>query len=99
MHRFCGIRAIPSFAARRLASYAPWPESTSYEVDFLRRAERLVVEVDGFACHSTRAAFERDRRRDAVPQAAGYRVIRFTYMQIVNEPATVTACLATHITI
>jgi very-short-patch-repair endonuclease len=27
--------------------------------------ERLVVEVDGFAYHSSRAAFERDRARDA----------------------------------
>ena len=41
-----------------------------HEVDMLWREQRLVVEVDGFAYHSGRAAFERDRRRDAALQAA-----------------------------
>jgi len=36
-----------------------------YEVDLLWPDQRLVVEVDGYAFHSHRAAFERDRRRDA----------------------------------
>jgi putative AbiEi antitoxin of type IV toxin-antitoxin system len=36
-----------------------------YEVDMYWPQERLVVEVDGFAYHSSRAAFERDRARDA----------------------------------
>jgi hypothetical protein len=47
-----------------------------FEVDALWRRERLVVEVDGFAFHGGRAAFERDRRRDAVLQAAGHAVVR-----------------------
>ena len=70
-----------------------------YEVDFLWRAARLVVEVDGFAYHSTRQAFERDRRRDAELQAAGFRVVRLTYRQILAEPDSVLACLDMHITI
>jgi very-short-patch-repair endonuclease len=53
-----------------------------------------VVEVDGFAFHSTRQAFERDRVRDAALQTAGYRVIRFTWRQIVDEPHAVVAQLA-----
>jgi very-short-patch-repair endonuclease len=69
-----------------------------HEVDFLWREQKLIVEVDGFAFHSTRAAFERDRRKDAALQAAGYRVIRFSYMQIVDEPDTVISCLEVHIT-
>ena len=32
----------------------------SHEGDFLWRTERLVVEVDGFGFHSSRAAFERE---------------------------------------
>jgi very-short-patch-repair endonuclease len=56
------------------------------EVDFLWRAERLVVEVDGFQYHSSRAAFERDRLRDAELQANGYRVIRVTWRQIAMQP-------------
>lgn len=62
-----------------------------YEVDFLWRAERVVVEVDGYAFHSTRSSFERDRLRDAELQARGFAVVRVTWRQIVDTPvATVT---------
>jgi very-short-patch-repair endonuclease len=64
------------------------------EVDLLWPKERLIVEVDGFAFHSTRAAFERDRRRDARLQARGYRVLRITWRQIVHEPQAVVARVA-----
>lgn len=57
-----------------------------YEVDFLWREERLIVEVDGFAFHSSRAAFERDRLRDAELQVQGFRIIRVTWRQIVDYP-------------
>ncbi len=63
-------------------------------MDFLWRAERLVVEVDGYAFHSSRNAFERDRRRDAELGAQGFRVIRVTWRQIVEEPEAVIATLA-----
>ena len=65
-----------------------------YEVDMLWREQRLIVEVDGYAYHSGRAAFERDRRRDAALQAAGYRVVPFTWRQITLEPHVVVAQLA-----
>lgn len=68
----------------------PVPETNvrvgRYEVDVLWRAERLVVEVDSWRWHSSRAAFERDRRRDADLVARGLRVIRVTWRQIVYEP-------------
>lgn len=65
-----------------------------YEVDSLWRAERLVVEVDGFRFHSSRLAFERDRRRDAELQARGFRVIRVTWRQLLEEPEAVVARIA-----
>ncbi len=65
-----------------------------YEVDLLWREQRLIVEVDGFAYHSSRAAFERDRARDAALQAAGYRVVRLTWRQIIDEPHALVAQLA-----
>jgi len=65
-----------------------------YEVDFLWREQRLVVEFDGYAYHSTRAAFERDRGRDADLQAAGYRVMRVTWRQLVETPEAVVARIA-----
>lgn len=65
-----------------------------HEVDFLWRAERLVVEIDGFAFHSSRSAFEGDRQRDAVLTAAGLRVIRVTWRQLSGEPEPVLARVA-----
>ena len=65
-----------------------------YEVDMLWPEQRLVVEIDGFAFHSSRAAFERDRRRDAALQALGYRVIRLTWSRLVDEPHAVVALIA-----
>ena len=65
-----------------------------YEVDFLWREQQLVVETDGYAFHSTRGSFERDRRKDQELQAAGWRVIRFTWRQVTGEPEAVIAALA-----
>jgi very-short-patch-repair endonuclease len=65
-----------------------------HEVDLVWRSRRLVVEVDGYAYHSGRAAFEEDRRRDADLQAAGYRVIRVTWRQLVEGPERVIARIA-----
>jgi hypothetical protein len=63
------------------------------EVDFHWPRRRLVVEVDGWAFHRTRRAFERDRERDAVLAAGGVRVLRFTHRQVTREPALVVAAL------
>jgi very-short-patch-repair endonuclease len=59
------------------------------EVDFWWPQERLVVEVDGFERHSTRAAFERDRARDALLTAAGADVLRFSHLLVFEAPQTV----------
>jgi len=64
------------------------------EVDILFADQRLVIEMDGYAFHRTRAAFERDRRRDADLAAAGYRVVRITWRQLRTEPEAVVARLA-----
>ena len=56
------------------------------EVDFAWRPAQLVVELDGFAAHGTRAAFERDRERDRRLQAAGWRVVRVTWRHLNEHP-------------
>lgn len=80
------------------ASRLPRPEGnvpvSGYEVDFLWRTQRLVVEVDGFAYHASRVRFERDRIRDARLAARGFRVVRVTWRQIVREPEATVARLA-----
>jgi very-short-patch-repair endonuclease len=65
-----------------------------YELDFLWREERLAVEMDGFAFHGDRAAFEADRRRDADLAARGIQVMRVTWRQIAEEPEATLVRLA-----
>lgn len=56
-----------------------------YEVDFLWRGPRLIVEVDGYAFHDSTQSFRNDRRRDAELTAAGYRVLRFTWADLTDD--------------
>lgn len=70
------------------------PVICGYEVDLAWLRERVIVELDGWEHHRTRRAFERDRRRDAELQAAGYRVARFTWRQLRDEPAWVVRSVA-----
>jgi very-short-patch-repair endonuclease len=76
----------------------PRPRSNSIvgglEVDFVWPSRRLVVEIDGFAHHRGRWAFERDRSRDCALTAAGFRVMRFTWRRLTLRSETVLAELA-----
>jgi very-short-patch-repair endonuclease len=65
-----------------------------YEVDCLWSRHRLVVELDGWATHGHRRAFERDRDRDAALAAAGYTVLRITWRQLTRQPERVVARIA-----
>src|SRR5690606_15773158 len=60
-----------------------------HEVDFLWPEHGLIVEIDGFAFHSSRRSFERDRLRDAELTAAGLRVVRITWRQLTGQPLAV----------
>ncbi len=60
-------------------------------VDILFEAAKLVVEIDGRAAHSGRTAFVRDRRRQNRLVHAGYRVLRFTWWDLVERPEQVIA--------
>jgi predicted transcriptional regulator of viral defense system len=59
------------------------------EVDSFWPRERVIVELDGYAFHRHRAAFETDRRKDVARQVAGYRAIRITDRRLEREPAAV----------
>lgn len=65
-----------------------------YEVDLHWPDHGLVVEFDSWTYHSTRAAFERDRRRDADLQLAGNRVMRVTHRQLAGDALGLVARLA-----
>ena len=68
-------------------------ENEGIEVDFLWPDQRLVVEADGETFHDNPLAFERDRKRDRELQLNGYRVLRFTYAQVENEPDAVISAI------
>src|SRR3954451_3840461 len=59
--------------------------------DFRWTDQRLIVELDGFETHGTRAAFERDRARDRALTAAGWRVVRVTKRQLDDDPTQLAA--------
>lgn len=62
-------------------------------VDFLWRAEFLIVETDGFHYHRGRAAFEEDRARDLALRARGYEVVRLSGRQLVEKPEQIVGVL------
>jgi very-short-patch-repair endonuclease len=71
----------------------PRPETNTYvetlEVDCVWRAQRVVIELDSWEVHRTRAAFERDREKSRILQAAGWRCVPITYLQLEHSSAEV----------
>ncbi|MGH2952737.1 MAG: DUF559 domain-containing protein [Solirubrobacterales bacterium] len=102
LRRVLGLEGGPKFtrspAERRMLALVreaglPVPEVNAelagYEVDFLWRAERLAVEVDGRRYHSDPLAFQRDRDRSNDLQLRGYTVLRVTWRDLVDRPDVV----------
>jgi predicted transcriptional regulator of viral defense system len=65
-----------------LSGLPPW-----LEVDFHLPGTPLVLEVDGAQFHNTRWRRRLDARKQAILEAAGYRVIRLTWEQVTAEEA------------
>jgi len=64
-----------------------------WEVDFLWRKQRLAVEVDAYATHSSPFAFERDRRKTAELLEAGFRVLPVSRRRLRAKPGAVLASI------
>jgi very-short-patch-repair endonuclease len=62
-----------------------------YEVDFVFRTAKLVIEVDGFAFHTDAEVFQRDRKKQNAIALAGYQVLRFTWLDLTEYPERVIA--------
>ncbi len=75
----------------------PVPETkvwvNGFEVDFLWRDLRLVVETDSLRHHRTPAQQTRDRLRDQAHAVAGFTSLRFTHEQVRYEPEHVRAVM------
>lgn len=64
-------------------------EGNWLEIDLLWEKQRLAIETDGEETHGTPVAFQRDRWRDQLLVAAGYRTSRITWIQVRDEPNAV----------
>lgn len=58
------------------------------EVDLCFREARVIVELDGLRFHNRAERAERDRRSDRRLLLAGWRVLRFTWTDVVRDPAS-----------
>lgn len=81
---------------RRLPLPHPWYsnhwvpiDQKNYFIDAAIPAARIAIEADGYEFHSTREAFENDRHRQNMLVLAGWTVLRFTWRQLVDDPAGV----------
>jgi very-short-patch-repair endonuclease len=78
-------RFLALLDARRL----PRPQTNhgieGMEVDACWPKHRLVVELDGWGAHQTRQAFQRDRERGNALDAAGWRLLRFTWTDVTRR--------------
>jgi very-short-patch-repair endonuclease len=64
-----------------------------FEVDCLWRGQRVIVELDGGFVHGTWRTSERDRERDRLLVADGWRVVRVTWRQLRDDAPAVIADL------
>ena len=65
-----------------------------YHVDFAWPDVRLAAELDSIAFHSTQPKFVGDRRRWAELDAMGWRLFRFTWWDVADEPEALLVRLA-----
>ena len=76
----------------------PLPETNvklgRWEVDFLWCQQRLVVEIDSFLYHQGSVAFHDDHARDLDLRQLGFTVLRYSELQLEEEPNRIAADVA-----
>lgn len=80
--RAAGITGWVANAVVRVEGHRLYP-------DVLLREQDLVIEVDGYAVHGGRVAFQKDRERQNLFVQAGFTVLRFTWEDLTQNPTTV----------
>lgn len=80
--------AIPQYLVRAVSG------RPVARVDLCWPGARLIVEADGYAFHSDRQAYRRDRQRLNELERLGWRVLRFTWEDVVGDPQHVVNLVA-----
>jgi very-short-patch-repair endonuclease len=93
-------RAVAMLSARGAPLYEPnirvWTPEREYEVDGLYAAERLVVELQSEAHHSTPEERRQDRVKANALNQAGFALLQWDWDDVTREPdATVRGLLGT----
>jgi predicted transcriptional regulator of viral defense system len=91
--RFLAIAREAGLPPDAVNFWIPFREGDGAEADFVWHHQRLIVEVDGRDVHTTRRAFDADRRRDQRLMLLGFRVVRFTWRQVSFDARYVAATL------
>ena len=91
-------RLLPLLDAHDLPRPATNGYAEGYECDAVWRAQRLVVELDGWDAHKTRRAFQHDRTKANALTNAGWTVLRFTHADVVRRPRETAAAIAAQLT-
>ena len=86
--RLLAICSAAGFPRPRVNTWVEF-DGTGGEIDFVWPDRRVAVEVDGWEDHRTQPAFERDRDRDRRLRLAGWTVVRFTWRQVLDDPAEI----------
>jgi Transcriptional regulator, AbiEi antitoxin/Protein of unknown function (DUF559) len=71
----------------------PWLVPINGRVDLAYEDDRLIIEGDSRKWHLLMKSFETDRQRDNHAQLAGWRILRFTWRQIIDEPEMIASSI------
>jgi hypothetical protein len=91
--RFLAIAREAGLPPDAVNFWIPFVEGDGAEAEAVWHHQRLIVEVDGRDVHTTRRAFDADRRRDQRLMLLGFRVVRFTWRQVFFDARYVAATL------
>jgi len=69
-----------------------------YRLDFALPDKRIAFEVDGYAYHSDKKTFEKDRKRHRALELEGWRIARFTGKEACETPEFVVMEMAKAVT-
>jgi very-short-patch-repair endonuclease len=103
-----GSGSVLESAMRVLLAEHGWHPQSQYvirdggrfvaRVDFCFPAARLIVETDGRRWHDPQDARSFDRRRANACASLGWRVLRFTWAEVLHDPAYVVALVRAALT-
>lgn len=91
--RLLGLIRDSELPEPELQFQPPWLAPTNGRVDFAYPGRRLIVEGDSRKWHMLMKSFDTDRYRDNQAQLAGWRMLRFTWRDITEDPLMVASAI------